>query len=44
MGADAVAVCMTKAEAPTESAKNAAKVRVWEVFGLNANDLSKLGR
>jgi len=44
MGADAVAVCMTKAEALTESAKNAARVRVREVFGLNANDLSKLGR
>src|SRR6266446_6249596 len=44
MGADAVAVCMTKAEGLTESAKNANKVRVWEVFGLSAADLSKLGR
>jgi len=43
MGADAVAVCMTKAEGLTESARNTAKVRVWEVFGLNADDLSMLG-
>jgi len=42
LGADLVAVCLTRAPAATESGKAMAQVRVWEVFGLSASDISKI--